>query len=414
MKLVNISSVYATGLAMLLAAFSACQVGNNPQPSPDETVASGAVTGPLLQYGGAYIQEHATLRIVFWRTSNGLAVSAPTKAAAVPVISATIAGSYFDWLKSEYTTPASLSPTGVSLVPNAGTYSAPIETTSPLTTVISDADIRSQLATELARGNLGSPTDPQRVVLVVMPTGVSVRNIGLSASGSDLPYHDNTYGTASMPYMVVRDDASFASNASAGVISTILNPDADSTFRAWSAGLLSVPFLEVGCFNAGFTVPVRDPVTGTVLPLAPLYSNLMGTCIGPPLQITDVAGTPAPTSQTQSVAPGVPPSPFTYYARNRSAATVGVTSNASCTFAPATLAPGATSRVDCTASSTTQQVTLAATVGATTYNTGMSLTVACTGGSHFDGTTCVAFDCDACACGCRANGRSCERCVDLP
>ena len=404
-------------IILVFAALGGCSLESGPDPAADLGATSAAVIGGLLQYGGDYIREHATVRVVFWRTSNGVAVSAPTRAVAGPMVSAIVAGSYFDWLKSEYTTPAAMSPVGVSLVPNAGSYAGQLETTSGLTTIISDAAIRAQIAAELAAGNLGphsgnTSTDHQLVVLVVVPAGVSVRDIGAAASNSDVPYHANTFGVDSIAYVVVRDDADFVANGSAGILSAILNPSADATFRAWSGPFLDVPFREVGCFNAGATVPVFDPTTSMTLPAAPLYSNAQAACIGPPLQISNAAGNPAGAAQTQSVAPGAQPGPFTFFATNRSVATVSLSSAPGCAFAAPTLAPGAVARLDCTASSSIQTVLLSAGFGAITYRTAVTLTVACAPGAVFDGTTCVqpTFDCSECECGCTPSHRACRAC----
>jgi hypothetical protein len=402
-------SIYVLETIILLAASVGCSSELGESASRNEGVAAAPLTGPLLQYAGDYIRERPAVQVVFWRTASGLTVSAQTKAAAASAVSATVAGSYFDWLKSEYTVPAALSPSQHALVPNAGSYAGQIERTSSLTTIINDLDIRALLVAELANGSLGPPSGSQLVVLVVVPAGVSVRGLSVNASSSDVPYHDNTSGPASIAYMVVRDDASFLANVSAGIVSTVLNPRADATFEAWSSGMNSVPFREAGCFNASFTVPVLDPTGSSILALAPLYSNAQGTCIGPPLQITGATGSPAPASQTQNVAVNAQPSPFTLFAMNRSAATVDLTSDAACSFTPTALPPAAIGRVDCPASSAGRLVTLAAAFGATTYRTGFTMMVACPVGAVFDGATCVmpTFDCDACPCGCNLAGTSC-------
>ena len=406
--------IWRISLATTIALFlgSGCSTGSRTEPEPDVESTAAAVTGALLEYGGAYIRERPVVRIMYWRTATGLAVSDQTKAIAGPIVSAVFNSSYYDWLKSEYTTPAALSPTGVSLVPYRGQLGNQIESVNGLANVISDSDVRGQIARELGNNNLGphsgnTSTDNQLMVLVVVPAAVTVRNIGVNASSSDVPYHDNTLGPDSIAYIVVRDDGNFAANASAGIVSAALNPYADFNFRAWQSGFLSVPFREVGCFGVGATVPVLDPVSGITVNLAPAYSNAQAACIGPPLQITDAFANPVQAGQVQNVPAGGHPAPFTFFVTNRSVAAIGVTSNSSCAFSPTALGAGAVGRVDCPSP---QPVTLAGSFGATVYHTDMNLFVSCPVGFEFDGTTCAPFvpDCD-CPCGCTASGR-CIRC----
>lgn len=401
-------------LTLTIALFlgSGCSIASRTDPEPEVDSIVAATTGPLLHYGGAYIRERPVVRIVYWRTATGLAVSDQTKAIAGRIVSAVFNSSYYDWLKAEYTTPAVLSPTGVSLVPNRGSLGNQIESASSLANFISDSDIRGQIARELGNNNLGphngnASTDTQLMVLVVVPGGVTVQNIGVSASSTDVPYHDNTLGPDSIAYIVVRDDGNFAANASAGIASAALNPYADFNFRAWQSGFLSVPFREVGCFGLGASVPVLDPSSGTTVTLAPEYSNAQAACIGPPLQITDAFANPVQATQVQSVAAGGHPGPFTFFVTNRSVAAVNLSSNASCAFSPTTLGAGGVGRVDCPIS---QLVTLAASFGSTAYRSDVNLIVSCPAGFEFDGTTCTPIvpECD-CPCGCNARGR-CIRC----
>jgi hypothetical protein len=406
----------ATTIALFLGSGCSITSGSDPEPGIESIIATStgvaASTGPLLRYEGAYIREHPVVRILYWRTATGLAVSAQTKAIAGPIASASINSSYYDWLKAEYTTPATLSPTGVSLVPNRGSLGGQIESINGLANLISDSDIRGQIALELGNGNLGphssnTSTDNQLMVLVVVPASVSVRNIGANASSSDVPYHDNTLGADSIAYIVVRDDGNFAANASAGLVSAALNPYADFNLRAWQSGFLSVPFREVGCFGVGATVPVLDAASGITVTLAPLYSNAQAACIGPPQQITDTFATPVQATQVQNVAAGGHPGPFTFFVTNRSVAAVSLSGGASCAFSPGALGAGTVGRVDCPSP---QLVTLAASFGSTVYRTSMSLTVSCPDGFQFDGATCVPVvrECD-CPCGCNARG-VCIRC----
>jgi hypothetical protein len=127
-----------------LSLGSSCSIASRTDPEPDVGSIVAATTGPLLQYGGLYIREHPDVRILYWRTATGLAVSAQTKAIAGPIVSAVFNSSYHDWLKSEYITPAALSPIPVSLVPNRGSLGNQIESINGLANFISDSDIRGQ------------------------------------------------------------------------------------------------------------------------------------------------------------------------------------------------------------------------------------------------------------------------------
>jgi hypothetical protein len=230
---------------LLLAMLSSCSFEPGKDQGPDVNASTAAVTGGLIQYQGSYgIRQHPNVRVVFWRTANGIAVSDSTRAAAGPMVSAIIAGSYFDWLKAEYTTPAAMTPGGRQPGPQSRLLARADRDDQR------DGDEhhrRQHPRPDQGRARRRQPrtahrqhsTDPQLVVLVVVPASVSVGGINGSASSSSVPYHESTFGTDSIAYVIVRDDAGFLANASAGIISAILNPPADYPAEAWSSGLTS-------------------------------------------------------------------------------------------------------------------------------------------------------------------------------